>query len=451
MRGALTIAAFFVTLPFAGAAGFFSARRFVVREREWKAMTLDPIRARRELAPKRRLDKGALAVFFLVFAGSLMVYLRETGYEFVDFWVHTRIAGEFDFRDLHSITSRLAYPMWHLLVAVLFQLGVPLRWAAAGVSAACKACTFWLVYELITAMSGGQARRWVVTLLSTAVVMVTAIRIPSVSLFVYKGVGSPNVWHNPTQQAVTLAMMLVMPWLAHCWYEFERALDAGESRFLLPWWKVAVLAVLCMGSLACKPTFMQALLPAAFVMYLVELIRHRDQWRYFGQIVLAFVPSAAYFLLQYLYYTGVVVEYTSGVEIGVTLEGAWAALRNTLMMSAAPLAAVVVCRRKGLFKDRQIVLALLMTLFSVLEAMFFHETGLRTGHGNFAWAAGSSSFYLWAVMCGVTLRCIAQDRKSGAMTLARRAGYGACAALFLWHVASGVYYLYYLLTTQNAF
>lgn len=414
-------------------------------------MTLDPIRARRELTPKRRLDISAVAVFCLLFVGSLAVYLRETRYEFVDFRVHMQIAGDFDFHDLHSITSRLAYPMWHLLVASLYQLGMPLEWAAAGVSAACKACTFLLVYELITAMSGGQTRRWVVTLLSTAVVMVTAIHIPSVSPFVYKGVGSPNVWHNPTQQAVTLAMMMVMPWLSHCWYEFERALEAGESRFLLPWWKVTVLAVLCMGSLACKPTFMQALLPAAFGMFLVELIRHRDQWRYFGQIVLAFVPSVAYFLLQYLYYTGVVVEYTSGVEISVTLEGAWRTLRGTLMMSAAPLAAVLACWRKGLLKNRQIVLALLMTAFSVLEAMAFHETGMRAGHGNFTWAANSSSFYLWAVMCGVFLRCFAQDRRSGTMTLARKAGYGACAALLAWHVYSGAYYLYYLMTTNNAF
>lgn len=414
-------------------------------------MTLDPIRARRELAPKHRFDRAALVVFCLLFAGSMAVYLREARYEFVDFRVHMQIAGDFDFHDLHSITSRLAYPMWHLLVAVLFQLGMPLAWAAAGVSAACKAFTFLLVYELITAMSGGQAKRWLVTLLSTAVVMVTALRIPAISPFVYKGVGSPNVWHNPTQQAVTLAMMMVMPWLAHCWYEFERGLSAGESRFLLPWWKVAVLAVLCMGSLACKPTFMQALLPAAFVMYLAELIRHRDQWRYFAQIVLAFVPSVAYFLLQYLYYTGVVVEYTSGVEIGVTLEGAWFALRGTLLMSAAPLAAVAACWRKGLLKDRQIVLALLMSLFSVLEAMFFHETGQRAGHGNFAWAAGSSSFYLWAVMCGVYLRCFAQDRRNGTLTLARGAGYAACAALFLWHIYSGAYYLRYLMTTNNAF
>ena len=145
------------------------------------------------------------------------------------------------------------------------------------------------------------------------------------------------------------------------------------------------------------------------------------------------------------------VEFTSGVDIGITAESAWVAVRNTLMMSACPLAAVIACWRKGLFKNRLLVLALLMTLFSVLEAMAFRETGMRAGHGNFTWAANSSSFFLWVIMTGVCLRNIQSDAQSGALTLRRKLGYAAVAALFLWHAFSAVYYLWYLLTTTNAF
>ena len=414
-------------------------------------MTLDPIRASRELTHKRRFDWSAIAALLLLLVLSMSVYLREVKYEFVDFRVHMNIAGEFDFADLHSITSRLAYPMWHLLVAAVYKLGVPLEWAAAGVSAVCKAATFVLVYLFVDAMSWGKARRWVVSLLSLVVLITTAIWIPSVAPFVYKGAGSPNVWHNPTQQAVTLAMMMVMPWLAHCWYEFERMLDEGKTNVMLPWWKVAVLAVLLMGSLACKPTFMAALLPAAFVMYLVELIRHRNEWRYFGQIIIAFVPAVAYFLLQYLYYTGVVVEYTSGVEINFKWRSVWFNVRSALMMSAAPLMALITCSRKGMFRDRQVVLALLMVACSALEAIFFRETGQREGHGNFSWAANSSAFYMWAVMTGVFLRCFISDVKNGTLNIWRRIGYAATFGLFVWHVYSGMYYVSHLLTTYNAF
>jgi len=414
-------------------------------------MTLDPIRANRELAHKRRFGWSAIAALLLILILSMTVYLREVRYEFVDFRVHMNIAGDFDFADLHSITSRLAYPMWHLLVAAVHKLGVPLEWAAAGVSAVCKAATFVLVYLFVDAMSWGRAKRWVVSLLSLVVLITTAIWIPSIAPFVFKGAGSPNVWHNPTQQAVTLAMMMVMPWLAHCWYEFERMIGEGKTNVMLPWWKVIVLAVLLMGCLACKPTFMAALLPAAFVMYLVELIRRRNEWRYFGQIVIAFLPAVAYFLLQYLYYTGVVVEYTSGVEISFNAVAAWHTVRSALMMSAAPLMALITCSRRGMFKDRQVVLALLMIVFSALEAMFFHETGQREGHGNFAWAANSSAFYMWAVMTGVFVRHFISDVKNGTLNIWRKAGCAATFALFAWHVYSGVYYLTYLMTTNNAF
>ena len=379
------------------------------------------------------------------------MFLREFAYQNADLYIHAMIAHDFDFTDLHSITSRLSYPVWHIVVSALYQLGVPLGHAAAGVCALCKAVTFLLTYWLVGAMAGERANRWAVLGLSAFLMIVTGVLVMSVSDAVYRGVGSPNVWHNPTQQTVTAAMMLVMPWLAHCWYEFARQVEAGKQRVLLPWWKIVVLAVLCMGSVACKPTFMQALLPAAFVMYLVEVFRHKKEWRYFGQIVLAFLPSVGYFLLSYLYYTGVVVEFTSGVEVGITVETAWVAVRNTLMMSACPLMAVIVCYRKGMFKDRLVVLALLMTAFSVLEAMAFRETGMREGHGNFTWAANSSSFFLWVVMTGVFLRTFTQDARSGALRSVRGLGYAAVGGLFLWHAYSSVYYLHYLLTTTNAF
>ena len=197
-------------------------------------MTLDPIRARLELQPKKRFDLSAALALLAVVAFSLYMFWRESAYEYVDFRVHMMIAGDFNFTDLHSITSRLAYPMWHLLVAILYQLGLPLEWSAAIVSAACKGITFVLVYHMICAMSHGKAKNWVVTLLSLCAMVLTGLWIRPVSYFVYKGVGSPNVWHNPTQVAVTAAMMMVMPWLAHCWYEFERMMDEGKPMSCFP-------------------------------------------------------------------------------------------------------------------------------------------------------------------------------------------------------------------------
>lgn len=163
------------------------------------------------------------------------------------------------------------------------------------------------------------------------------------------------------------------------------------------------------------------------------------------------MPAVAYFLLQYLYYTGVVVEYTSGVEFGVTLDSFLSMLRSTVMMSVFPLYAIVCCYKKGMFKDRMLVLALLMVFFSLLEGMAFRETGLREGHGNFTWAANSSSFVLWVVMAGIFLREFVFGLKAKTLSSGRKAAYAVGFALMGWHAASGVYYLYFLLSTGNAF
>ncbi|MDD3336474.1 MAG: hypothetical protein PHI98_13330 [Eubacteriales bacterium] len=414
-------------------------------------MTNDIVLNERELRRQNRPGLWFYCSVAAVFVLSLLMYRREFGFELTDLSIHSQIAAEFDFSDLHTITSRLAYPLWHLMVACLYQLGLPLEWASPIICALCKTLTFVLAQRTLVGLCQGKIKENWLTLTAILLMIVTCIYIEGVNFGVYRGVGSPNVWHNPTQQAVFVAMLLCMPYLCHCWYEFERMLPEKGDQAMLPWGKVILLAILLMGSLACKPTFMQALLPAAFAMFLVELLRHKRNWRYFMQIILAFLPAVAYFLLQYLYYTGVVVEYTSGVEIGITAQSAWLSIRNTLMMSAFPLFAVICCYRKGFFKDRMVVLGLLMTLFSVIEAMTFRETGMREGHGNFTWAANSSSFFLWVTMTGVFLRDFSIDLRKKSLSLVRKLGYSVGFALLAWHVGSGIFYLNFLLTTQNVF
>lgn len=413
-------------------------------------MTNDVVLNERALSKEHRPNGWFYLSIGVVFVLSLLMYRREFGFELTDLSIHSQIAAEFRFSDLHTITSRLAYPMWHLMVACLYQLGLPLSWASPLICALCKTLTYVITQRVLVGMCRGKLKENWLTLAAMVLMIVTGIYMESINFGVYRGVGSPNVWHNPTQQAVFVAMMLIMPYLCHCWYEFERRLPDQGEHAMLPWGKVVVLTALLMLSLACKPTFMQGLLPAAFTMFLVEWIRHPKNWRYFMQIILAFLPAVAYFLLQYLYYTGVVVEFTSGMEIGITAESAWLSIRNTLMMSLFPLFAVVCCYRRGMFKDRMVVLALLMTLFSVLEAMTFRETGMREGHGNFTWAANSSSFFLWVTMTAVFLRNFVTDVKAG-LTVYRRAGYSVGWILLAWHVYSGVYYLCFLLSTENVF
>ncbi len=413
---------------------------------------MDPVLAARDLCKtKKSFDALRLLAYAIVFAFSMFMYQWEYQFVFTDLHVHARIASTFNFADLHTITSQLAYPMWHLFVSALFQLGVPIIWASALVCALAKVAGMWLCLTLLTLLTENRPPRHALTLAAFFLMFVTGILLPWFNPQVYRQVGSPTVWHNPTQLMVTLSMFLCVPYIAHTWYEFERRLPDQGDKTLLPWPKAILLAALLMFSLACKPTFMQALLPACALFFLVEWVRHPKNSRYFGQMILVFLPAALYFLLQYLYYTGVVVPYTSGVTVGITPASAWAALRSLLIMAAFPLFVLLGSYEKGLFKDRLLVLTLLITLFSVLESMAFRETGLRNGHGNFNWALMSSALMLWVLMLGRFIGSFTAFWKGEKRPPARWAFYGPAFALLLWHAYSSFYYVAFLLESGNAF
>lgn len=74
------------------------------------------------------------AVFFLSFALFYRLTLRPSS----DISIHATWAAEGNFADLTSFLHHGAHPMWHVLVALVLRLGVPLAHAAALVTAACK-------------------------------------------------------------------------------------------------------------------------------------------------------------------------------------------------------------------------------------------------------------------------------------------------------------------------
>ena len=84
-------------------------------------MTHDPVVSGKTVWKGRAFNAPALIVLALVFAGAYIMFLREFAYENADLYIHAMIAHDFDFTDLHSITSRLSYPVWHIAVSALYQ------------------------------------------------------------------------------------------------------------------------------------------------------------------------------------------------------------------------------------------------------------------------------------------------------------------------------------------
>ncbi|MFH1879665.1 MAG: hypothetical protein ABIK64_02590, partial [Bacillota bacterium] len=339
-------------------------------------MNVDIVQRNRDLrryGQKSSFDGFFRVTFSLLLVAVTYIYYWEAANGQSDIHLHAVTASGFNFLDPHSITSRIAYPFWHLNFVVLYQLGVPFDWAAAAVCVVYKMLGFLLAQRIISLYLAPEASVKLATLAALIVMFVTAIRITPVNPAVYIGIGSPTVWHNPTQIVATLSSLLCVFYTAHCVYTVEALRKINpDSAVALPWKKVLLLAAFLLFSVVCKPTFMQAFLPACGVYFLVLLIKNPRHWRFFLQIVLGFLPAALFFLMQYLYYTGVVVPYTSGISVSLSLARFLDSIRNRGMMAAFPLFALLLTARKGAFRDPVIALCLLIAAVSIAEASLFY-------------------------------------------------------------------------------
>ena len=87
-------------------------------------MSLDVIVNEREWRKEHRPGLWLLVSAAVIYAASLFLYRYEMQFTLTDLAVHAGIAADFDFTDLHSITSRLAYPLWHLMTSCVDRKSV---------------------------------------------------------------------------------------------------------------------------------------------------------------------------------------------------------------------------------------------------------------------------------------------------------------------------------------
>ena len=123
----------------------------------------------------RNMILSTLYVSALAVAFALYMFLWEMRLPTeIDLQIHASYSVDFDFTDLHSITSRIAYPLWHVLVAILYQLGLPIDWSAAIVTTLFRTVTFVFTYRLLNRMSGNRLKTFWLALCTLLVFVVRA-------------------------------------------------------------------------------------------------------------------------------------------------------------------------------------------------------------------------------------------------------------------------------------
>ena len=389
---------------------------------------------------EKRFDAGKWLMLALLFVLSFAMFYQMTLIPSSDISIHATWAAEGDFRDLTSFVHHGIHPLWHVIVSILLHLGVSLPFASALVTALSKVFVAYVTHRLLTVALHGKLSRTAITLMTSVLMLVSCVCIPSYNPTVYLGVGTPNTWHSCTQMLALAFMVICVPYTAWCYDTFEERLAKDGEFTILPWKQAVLLGTLLFMSLLAKPSFMQAFLPACCLYFLVQWIRHPKNSRYFLQVLLCVMPAILFMIFQYLFYFA---DTFFQQDAGMVLELSWSKALSTgirvIMMMAFPLYTLVVCRRQK--ADTSFVITLLFTLVAIAEMLFLGEDGIRAQDGNFGWGMMGASLMLWIICTIRFLKAVAVQKWHKPQNLL---GW----LLIAWHLVSGIYYIGYLFFTR---
>ena len=384
----------------------------------------------------------AILCHVLMLVLSLAVFGSIIQNESSDLSIHTVYARAGNFHELDSFFHSVANPMWHVIVVLLSMTGVELFTSAVIVTAICKLLVFALTHYFFTRWLRGTVRQWVITLLAVVCSLVTGLCWPWYNPTVYLGAGSPNLWHSSTHMIAMVWMPLCMVQIARVYDQFILQEPELGPKTGLAWQDGLWLCFVLLCSLASKPSFMQVCLPASCLFFLVKWIQHPKNSRYFLQVLGWVTPAILLMIFQYMYYFGIIVP----VQSEMILEVSWSKVKLTaimvLLMQAFPMYALWLTRKQP--KDTLYWLTLLMDVVGIVEFLILGENGARAADGNFGWGLMSAALWLWMVTLP---RFVKARREETAITGGQRVLYGIGWALLGWHLASGVYYIWYLLST----
>lgn len=408
-------------------------------------------------------------------------------------------SGDSDYIDHLSWAIGLSWPvilegirqgkeiLWHIFVWLTASAGVRNIWKAAALATAgANAAAYLVVYGCLDRRAPEKTPRWLLAAVVLCVFTVSSLTLPGGPYYV--GRGAVNPWHNPTSIMVRPFAAAVLFMTADI-YDRRRGVprrlplcpEEGESpAFAFPggFWaqfetpvftrSQLVLYPLCLVlSAYAKPSFLQIFGPAIFLFLLADLIRTRGMLLPFCvKMAVAFLP-AVWVLLQQ-----VGSLFGNGFSLGVTALAAEAApvtphspgagisiyyladgwtgfgpflrtifhdLKMLALPCAFPLFLLAAAPRRT-WRDAGFRLGLVCALSGLLGAMFLHETGERSWHGNFTWGQYLGCWLLWSAAAG---QYASLWGRRGQYRLARWGG----AALLALHLACGAAYLAAILRT----
>lgn len=378
---------------------------------------------------------AAGAVLVVLYAVLTYFVVDHIAIEGSDFYPHTdAITTTLFQRGPISFFARSPYFGFHAVELPFILLGLSVSQASAFACAIFNALTAVVVLLFVSKLTDPDAPIALPLGLSAVLLFVSAIWVPSFNPEVYIGQGSPTIWHNPTYYAIKPFALLTIGLF------IKLTNESFESKRDCIW-----LSVLIFVGIIMKPVFFQCFFPAVLVVYVIRRLTGigmsaRSLWVFLPSILLGCIVV---FLMFFRH------SPTSGEDeggIALSFFGGWSKATpnpwvSMLLLYAFPLYAVAVNWRDFLSIRSSKFIVLLTTAFGWLEYMLIVETGPRAAHGNFGWGTCISLFLLWVyALPAFANNTLKRDRPWPVLAI----GWG----LVGWHLVSGLYYVYHLLTSN---
>lgn len=367
-----------------------------------------------------------------------------------DFNIHMETAKTF-----HTVVN-CSHAGWHFVTWLCYVM-LPLsniNVAAALSSALFEMLMTYIVLVVIRKYLPGMKYDRLICFL---VLMVGPIYLRFYNPEYYLGQGTPNIWHNPTTNAVRpiglLILLLTFDYWKKLWNAKKSELTTKELVI-----EQIELGVLLGISVIIKPSFAMVYMPACAIVLLIKLVR--DRFKSLPQLVmqhLFLLVPALIILLQYIkiyLFGGTNSSTDSGVAISL-----FASMKiyapnvflSQIFRISFPILIIILWNKK-FFKDKACAFCSLLYLVGFAEAALLTETGARATHGNFGWGSQLAATFLWIASVCFWLREMQVDMKNETIKKGSvKMKYIVTSLLLLWHAIAGIVYYVVLIIDKTKY
>jgi hypothetical protein len=273
--------------------------------------------------------------------------------------------------------------------------------------------------------------------------------LPWIKAQYYLGTGSPNVWHNPTNNAVkpfaiAIAFLFIVVYQMDC-SQKKQILKIDFNKQIIYY---CLFSILILISVFMKPSFIQIFFPAVTIFLLIEAIGSRgEKFKQCLKAALTLLPSILFFAYQY-----VKLFHSEGTtRVIISPFEVWHLWTPSIILSliltlAFPLF-VIIQNWSKINHDKFFALCILSLLFGIMEFILFAEDGSQKLAGNFSWGYLLGCSLVWAVSIIYFFKYYAENKTENSKLKKFSISFGF--GLLSTHFLLGASYYCYILTTPN--